>query len=609
MLLRFRPIFRLLTSVRVLPPCLHTSSSVAAKSFIEGENSFAHNTLVRLGNYQLMPPVAASEWNDTVNSVPESDLIAAVHNPELIDRLERVAQYCKSTQVSISDERWDGMVDLFLDRCSSFSDQELLATIRILTIFPPSRGVGARNFLEMWSALDDECLKRLDGWSTEQRLLVCDHWFKLNMAKVSKFPMQATKRLGRNLKRLTPSQLVQTLFYVNMQRKVVLEMFPFEEALAKCIDDLTLDEIAVMSMGFFKTQTRLNIPDVAGKIYERLYDGCLTLPDISLVAILKLLRYSAKLPHAENVVRIQRRLMGRIPELSLLSCLHLALLGSGFQCCDHECITAIIKRFAQDYKDGRLKDYERIAFVMALFDIQTEDSKKLCKSILEEIPDRKEEIIKYKRCYPSLLNYLSICGHYDKEMISVALTQKFYEAAYGQNLLLGRDIFCLDAFTQIELKGQYEGEVLTEKNRRNYAKLLFNYIPEQGTKYKLSVSDRCLMETKAALDNIYGSQCTVLENILPHFDRADVLLAFDITTKKAIDVKSLHLPAHYSGIILSREELLKSVDNREDIDLVTVVFGGFNSYIRGTETRTGVLRTKIEQLSRIGHVVVEVIVM
>lgn len=587
----------------LLSACIHTSSAVPAKSFVDGENNFAHNVLVRLGNYNLMPVPR------DLQGVLESDCIstaAAKDNSQLVDRLEKIAHYCKQHSLTISDERWDGIVDTFVSQISSFADSELLQTLRILTIFPPAPGVGSRNFLEMWTALDDECLKRLDNWSTQERLLACDHWFRLNMAKVSNFPMQATKRMGRNLKRLTPSQLVQTLFYVNMQRKIVLEMFPFETALGKVIDQLSIDEIAIMSMGFFKTQTKLNIPEVVEEIYKRLTDECLTLSDISLTAILKLLRYSAKLPHAEKVKAIQRKLTPRIPELSLLSCLHLALLGTNFQCCDPECIAEVIRRFKRDYKNGRLKDYERIAFVMGLFNVSTEDSKSLCESILAEIPNRKQEIMKYKRCYPSLLNYLATCGHYDKEMISVALTKQFYEAAYGQNLLLGRDIFCLDSFTRIQLKGQYEGEQLSERGRRNYAKLLCHYIPQQDSKHKMSVSDKCLLETKATLDRVYSGQCTVLENILPHFDRADILMAFDSETKKPLEVKSLHLPENYSGIILTREELLKSIDNSENIRLVTIVFGGFNAYIRGTEERTGTLRMKLEQLEMIGHGVVEV---
>lgn len=231
----------------------------------------------------------------------------------------------------------------------------------------------------------------------------------------------------------------------------------------------------------------------------------------------------------------------------------------------------------------------------------------MCKSIMEEIPHRKEEIMKYKRCYPALLNSLAICGHYDAEMIHVALSKQFYEAAYGQNMLLGRDIFCLDAVTRIELKGKYdEGARLTDRQRRNYAKLLCNYLPEKDSKYKKSVSDRCLLETKAVLDQAYGAQCTVLENFVPHFNQADILIAFDGVTKQPLDVKSLHLPEVYSGIILSREELLKSIDNSDNVRLVTVVFGGFNAYIRGTELPTGILRLKMEQLKQIGHNVVEV---
>jgi hypothetical protein len=178
-------------------------------------------------------------------------------------------------------------------------------------------------------------------------------------------------------------------------------------------------------------------------------------------------------------------------------------------------MTLIIQRFENELSETRLKDIERICFAMGLFDMKSDT---LCKNILEEVRTRITEIARHPKCFASCLHYLSMCGYTSNELISSVLDRSFIKEAYGQNWLsVGREIFCLDAYTQINLKETYEGNRLSDSNRKIMAKYRSHFVPERGQKYKMSLADKLLLEVQETTESCYG-KCVFLQ-ALPHFEK------------------------------------------------------------------------------------------
>lgn len=208
----------------------------------------------------------------------------------------------------------------------------------------------------------------------------------------------------------------------------------------------------------------------------------------------------------------------QIPRFSLLSCLHIALLGTDIQMCHNKSLNLILERFYRDLKNTRLKDIERLSFVLGLYDFETESGieKDLCVEFLKELKCRVPEITRHPRCFVSCLHYLTLKGFYDIELISSVLDDKFLKMAYNNNDNLGREVFCLDSFAQINLPS-YSGNRLSDKKRRTMGKLLSHYIPTRNGKFKLSTTDRMLLEIMEATELNYKF-CHVT-HVLPHYDR------------------------------------------------------------------------------------------
>lgn len=317
------------------------------------------------------------------------------------------------------------------------------------------------------------------------------------------------------------------------------------------------------------------------------------------------------------------KIVPEIPRLSLLSCLHIILLGTDTQVCHEESTEIILKRFHLDLKNTRLKDLERISFVMGLFNFTSAShiEEQLAADILKELKTRVTEIMKYPRCFTSCLHYLTFKGYADAELISTTLDEEYIKLAYGRNITLGRELFCLDSYVQLNFN-PYNGHRLTDKKRKSMGKILCHYIPVRDGEFKLSTTDRILLEIKESSEKLY-EHCH-MAHILPHFDRpgkqrkrrkrnillyciffTDVVIAYDKRSGNSIDILD-HYPENYSGDIVTRDILLKTIEDREHIVLVNIIIGGWNNYVRNLNKLTGLINLKQDQSRKIGFVPVMV---
>lgn len=231
--------------------------------------------------------------------------------------------------------------------------------------------------------------------------------------------------------------------------------------------------------------------------------------------------------HVGFIERLYHAVDNQIPRLSGFSCLHLAILGTHTQICHQKCIERIIDRFNSDIKSLRLKDFERIAFVLGLYDFESESrlEEKLCQNILDEVKNRVDDIVKYPKCLPLCLHFLTMKGYHDAEMINVVLNKPFLELSYGQNINYEREIFSLDSYAQINLKDTYKGNLLSDKSRKCMGKMLSQFIPNRSGKFKLSATDKILLELKETSEEMFKH--SYIMQALPHFDRPGIYNPFD----------------------------------------------------------------------------------
>lgn len=285
-----RVVERLLPHKNNIIKYFHTNRPVLAKLFVDNENRYAHKILQNSG----YPNVFRKESFVLPELMPKLDFKQAknwdhLSCTDILTHLKFIAKYCADNGECISNDKFDSFIDYFCVKVFDFNDAELLEALKTLAYIPETYSVNTKNFVELWSSLDDACVARIQAWDIDTIHLVCDHWYILNLGKVNKFNWTANKKFGRKIRRMAPKHLVQTMFYCNVLRNPIIDMIDFEVNMATSIQQMSLDEISVMCMGFFKTQTTIKNENLVIEIYNRLMSELSTIEDISFVNIVKVI--------------------------------------------------------------------------------------------------------------------------------------------------------------------------------------------------------------------------------------------------------------------------------------------------------------------------------
>ncbi len=273
------------------------SAIVRERAFTSYENIFAHSILERNAKCKVLRGEQNAVNNEKCTDIDFNQNWSELNTDDILEHLTLIGNYCKRNGTTISDERFDKFVDVCTERFFDFTDDQLIKTLWILMQHPATKSPRSRNFVELWNALDDACVERIDEWNYDHILYVCDHWHMLNLGRFNNFNWRASLKVGKKLRRLPPHQLVHLMFYLNLKRDAVVEMFEFETNLMQCLDKFSIDEIAVLCMGFFKTQTKIKTPNLVTDIFNRLISEIDTVQDLPLVCIIKVIATTLKPTH------------------------------------------------------------------------------------------------------------------------------------------------------------------------------------------------------------------------------------------------------------------------------------------------------------------------
>ncbi|XP_037027452.1 uncharacterized protein LOC119068111 [Bradysia coprophila] len=577
---------------------LRTSAITVSKSLIGCENKYVHAVL------EINPKcrVLRGEQYET-NDIESVDINfdqdwRNATTAGIVECLETIGNYCKQNGTTISDKRFDKFVDVCTERCFDFTDHQLIQSLQIMIRYPLTESSKSRNFVKLWHAFDDACVKRIDTWDFNTILYMCDHWHMLHLGRLNQFNCLGSLKIGRKLKKLPSHQLVQLMFYVSLRRIQILPMYEIESNFVNSLDDYSLDEIAVVCIGFFKTQATLQIPETVEKISKRLIHEIDKVDSIAISCILKALRRSCNIYQIALVREVLDAINGQLSRLSTLACLQVAILGTNLHVCHQSCIEQILHRFINDIESIRLKDFERISYVMGFFDFESESNieNRLCQQFLTELKNRNDEILRYPKCFALCLHYLSLKGCHDEEMISLALSTPFLSATYGKQTVYNQEIFSLDSYVKINLKETYAGNELTDIDRRHLGNVLCRHLSDCYDDY--SATDKILMELKETSDELFTH--SYLAHVLPHFDRSDIIIAYNKYSNTGIDIAH-NLRQHYTGKIIDRSMLVDGLNTEAaNVEIFNIIVGGWNSYVRDTPKLNGFMRQKIEQSKLLG---------
>lgn len=85
---------------------------------------------------------------------------------------------------------------------------------------------------------------------------------------------------------LTKEQILKSFFYINACRRKTVP-FDMEYCLEKFINDMTVDEMGVVAMGYFKSKTKIKLVTITDAMCKKIIEERETIHEVTLAAILK----------------------------------------------------------------------------------------------------------------------------------------------------------------------------------------------------------------------------------------------------------------------------------------------------------------------------------
>lgn len=413
---------------KVVTRSAHSGTVLLVKEFTDSENEHAHAVLRSLPAYQST--TVASE--DTVGSLYHHHPFPLTNNEWTRCSAEEVAngfiatsQECRYRPMDLEDRKHSGLCSALVNSLKQLSDNQLLSVLSALSLWPPTSASTTPNFVALWNALDKACTERITQWDMTRMFLVADHWYTLRLSRISMYNVRMTKILGRKVSSMGPTQLVQYMFYANLSRK--LEPFivkkDIEKRISEVLPQISIEELGVIAMGFFKTQTFLKSESLVEAIVKKTQENLECVSDASLCAILKLLRKSIPVTQWKLMHNLLDSLVPQLHRLNNMCLLQVALLGNDLLVYHPLVIDIIASRFAADISSIRLKDIERLTFVLMLYNCVPPSRPDIFALLAEELrkPERIMEINHYPKCFVSCVVYLVTLGFFPQDLISAAL--------------------------------------------------------------------------------------------------------------------------------------------------------------------------------------------
>ncbi|KAK7868860.1 hypothetical protein R5R35_014187 [Gryllus longicercus] len=565
-----------------------TTTVFAVQTFVQRENETMYsvikanpecaNTLMRLS---LTRAVESPEFENVLMRDWQSD------SPENVaEAFNLISVYGPQNGREITEEAFNNICDAVKAKCSEMKDEHLLGALRDLSRWPITRDVKARNF-DMWAALDAACTPRTKGWTRAELLLAADHWYRLGLVRSSKFMVACMRRLCRKPHKLTAAQLVQTMFYLNAQRRhaAVAEAFEMEHALESCAERLSLEDLALVAAGYFKTERKIRSERLLGRMVEVAGEGAAAAPDVLLAALMKVMRYSLPLSMIDQLYAMQERVLPHVPRFSLMTCTHVVLAGTNAQVLHERLVLAVAERFAREAGAARIKDLERMALALGLFGVAPPPDARPCifEALQRELrdPARAKELAAYGRCLPRVLYFLSLCGVYPLDLLQRAMHPDYLDQHFGDNPhAYELELLALDMAVSLE-RPDLDVPRLTPRARTIIAKRFRRAAPTLGRPERGALADKLLGQLQvAAVEAAGGAERAAARHVLPHHARAPVVVRVDPeASRRAGRVVCLPLP----------EDLLQGPPPgadarpapRDGALWCTLVAAGWNSYVHG----------------------------
>lgn len=293
-------------------------------------------------------------------------------------------------------------------------------------------------------ALDKACLGKLESAdsidSLAEMILISRHWFELGVAKENLFNYHLISKLVHLTRPLTKLEMLHLMFILNLQRYISSQdrdivTNKVVTALSNPEVMLNIDELSIISMGFFKTKTKMpfNLLDkFLPRFGEnlRLAESSALIESMSVVSCLKAIRFSLETTNfdvhtfRDQIKQIANHISNNDHLLQSNICLaHLiVVLNSARLQHERRTFKLVFERLVTQRESFRIKDIERVLFCLSNSMFKCPANK---MKIIEDYLHTCPETTIYSYHIYNIILFMSTMNYYPSKLVELAMDPNF----------------------------------------------------------------------------------------------------------------------------------------------------------------------------------------
>ncbi|GIX92305.1 FAST kinase domain-containing protein 5, mitochondrial [Caerostris extrusa] len=438
-------------------------------------------------------------------------------------------EFSKATQqaalhnLTLEHKQFTHIIKYLVKKLPVISDDQLIQIIHYLCLWKSSSKSTSPNYKLLWNALDYECVRRISNWDLNRKLLVADYWFYLRLSRISQFNRTLILDLIDNLSLLSDSQVIQLMFFINLQRNVSPnQMRNLEKKLTTVIQKVSIEEIGIICLSFFKTESYITDFNTICSIMDQFCKGLSKTNELTIVAILKFLKKSIHKERIDSYIPLLNKCMLHIQNWNNFTSIHLALLATECHIYYPSLLNTVTEKFAEKIESVRIKDFSKLLQCLSHFNHFPES--KFHKLFSDEVfkKSREEEIQLYPDSLLTATLYYAYLGYYDYRLLKAILAPAFKNHCNRLKPNNKVTFAELDYCVNIECK-DYLGPRLNKEELRVLENRRGN-ISKDFLKGK-SMMARIMQEMYDVLaETLNGKENIFIHHILPHMYSPDIIV-------------------------------------------------------------------------------------
>lgn len=473
----------------------------------------------------------------------------------------------------------------------------LKCVLTSLCLWPQTESTTTPQFKLLWNALDHECSARCTELDKRRQLLLADCFYHLRLSRITNYNRTMLRLVGRVIGKLTAQEVVQYLYYTNLQRWMVQEVKrAIEVKLLSCFNELSAAEVGIVCQSFFKCQEAIGDKNLLDCIVKSLQRNAAKADSVVVGAMAKVLRYSRS---GHDTSLWQNALAACEPcarNWTPSTVVQVTTLATALKSYYPGLLDAALQHIVVKLTTVRLKEITRALRAVALFNHNCEGIGQHLESILHELssPHRKAEIEAHHHSFVSAVWYLAVIGIFSDDLLAMALNEDRMHGS-RRHTDVSFHAEALQSSVQIE-HPQYVGPWLSQQaleGLRTERHIMGRDLDQKTT--GLVRTERATLEIANRLRARFGDVCHVTR-ALTHHHYPDILLSVE---KRGGELR----------VSKCKLELVRTAwKPREEGRAIpcAIVVHGPGSYSTNSGKLLGIENMKLRQLCRIEFKVIEV---